>query len=92
MISLYGWQISYINSLPNDKILFWNKLNAFVEDKMNLNERLKLVSGRVENFVGKGENNGYQHFLLSPQFFPNLSLSMFLKGFFLRVVKSRIVW
>ena len=24
---------------------------------------------RVENIVGKGENTGYQHFLLFPQYF-----------------------
>ena len=28
---------------------------------------------RVENTVGKGENAGYQHFLLFPQCFPKLS-------------------
>ena len=27
------------------------------------------VINRVENFVGKGENAGYQHFLLFPQCF-----------------------
>ena len=36
---------------------------------------------RVENSLGKGENAGYQHFLLFTQFFS--------KAFFLRVVKSR---
>ena len=30
---------------------------------------------RVENFVGKGENAGYQHFLLFPQCFLNDSSS-----------------
>ena len=39
------------------------------------------VYDRVENIVGKGENAGYQHFLLFPQ--------CFQKVFFLRVVKSR---
>ena len=34
------------------------------------------VSDRVENIVGKGENAGYQHFLLFP--------IMFSKDFFLR--------
>ena len=33
------------------------------------------VSDRVENIVGKGENAGYQHFLLFPQcFFKRLLL------------------
>ena len=42
---------------------------------------LKFVWGRVENIVGKGENAGYQHFLLFPQ--------CFLKFSFPRDVKSR---
>ena len=41
-------------SLPNNKILDWSKLKAFAEDKMKL---------------GKGENAGYQHFLIFPQYF-----------------------
>ena len=39
------------------------------------------VFDRVENIVEKGENAGYQHFLLFPQ--------CFLKGSFDRVVKNR---
>ena len=27
---------------------------------------------RIENIVGKGENAGYKHFLLFPQFFQRL--------------------
>ena len=34
---------------------------------------------RVENIVGKGENAGYQHFLLFPQCFQKASLSGLLK-------------
>ena len=30
---------------------------------------MKFVLARVENFVGKGENAGYQHFLHFPQCF-----------------------
>ena len=33
---------------------------------LNVTEELKFVLGRVENIVGKGENAGYQHFLLFP--------------------------
>ena len=53
-----------INSLPNDKILDWSQLKAFADDKLNLAEKFEYVLGRVENIVGKGENAGYQHFLL----------------------------
>ena len=37
-------------------------------------EKLKFVLGRVENIVEKGENAGYQHFLLFPQCFQKASL------------------
>ena len=40
--------------------------------------------GRVESIVGKGENVGYQHFLLFPQCFQKVSFSGSLK--------VRIVW
>ena len=38
------------------------------DNKINLNENF--VLGRIENIVRKGENAGYQHFLLSPECFP----------------------
>ena len=55
-------------SLPN-KILDLSKLNVFADDKRNVKEKLKFGMGREENIVGKGENAGYQHFLLFPQCF-----------------------
>ena len=57
----------YFNSIPNDKILDQSKLKAFADDKINMTENLKFVLGRLENIVEKGENAGYQHFLLFPQ-------------------------
>ena len=59
-------------SLPNDKILDWSKLKAYADDKINVTEKLKFVLGSVENIVGKGENAGYQHFLIFPQCFQRL--------------------
>ena len=56
-----------LNPLPDDKILDWSKLKAFADDKINVAEKLDFVLGRIENIVGKGENAGYQHFLLFPQ-------------------------
>ena len=58
-----------LTSLPNDKILDWSKFKAFVDNKINLNHKLKLDTGRAESIVGKGKNVGYQHFLLFPQCF-----------------------
>ena len=54
----------HVNCLPNDIFLRWSKLKAFADDKINVTEKLKLVLGRVEKIVGKGEDAGYQHFLL----------------------------
>ena len=66
--------ISSFNSLTNDKILDSSKLKAFAGDKINVTEKLKFVLGRVENIVGKGENAGFQHFLLFPQSFKKTSI------------------
>ena len=50
-----------------------------------MSKELKLVLGREEeNIVGKGENAGYQHFLLSPQCFQKVP--------FTEVLKVGIVW
>ena len=68
-----------VNSLPNKKILDGSKLEAFAENKINLNKKSKLALGRVENIVGKGENADYQHFLLFPQRFQKASFSGSLK-------------
>ena len=57
-----------INSLPNNKILDVTKLKAFADNKINVAQVMISVFDRVENIVGKGENAGYQHFLLFPRF------------------------
>ena len=69
-----------LNSLPNNKILDWSKLEAFADTDLLVAQMMIYVFDRVENIVGKGENAGYQHFLL----FLQCSLKLFL-----RVVKSR---
>ena len=56
-----------------------SKLKAFADDNLNMNQKLKFAMGRVENIVGKGENAGYQHFLLFPQCFQKASSSGSLK-------------
>ena len=38
------------------------KLKAFADDKINVNQKLKFVLGRVENIVGKGENTAFSPF------------------------------
>ena len=69
---------TYINPLPNDEYLDWSKFKVFAVDKTNVTQKQKFFLGLVENIAEKGENPGYQHFLL-----------MFSKGFFFRIDKSR---
>ena len=54
-----------LNPLPNNKLFDSSKLKA--DNNMNVVQTLKLALGRVKNIVGKGENAGYQHFLLFQQ-------------------------
>ena len=63
-----------LHFLPNAKMLDWSKLRVFTDDKINVTEKLKMVLGRIENIVGKGENAGYQHFLLFPRCFQKVFL------------------
>ena len=70
----------WIVSLPNNKILHWSKLKAFADDKVNVTKELKFILGREENFVGKRENGGYQHFLLFPKCFQMASFTEVLKS------------
>ena len=68
-------------------------MKAFADDKFyiakmmtSVFDRVKKHCGkrtffdRVKNIVGKGENAGYQHFLLFPKCFKKLSLSGLLKN------------
>ena len=49
-----------------------------------MTEKLKFVLRMTENIVGKGENAGYQQFLLFPH--------CFQKASFARSLQLRIVW
>ena len=64
-----------INSILNDNILHWSNLKAFADNEINVTENLKFVLERIENIMARGENAGYQHFLLFPQCFQKLSFS-----------------
>ena len=63
------------NPLPNDKILLVTKFKALANDKSNFAKMM--IS--VFDSVGKGENAGYQHFLLFPQCFQKASSSEWLR-------------
>ena len=57
------------NSLPNDKTLAQSKFKVFADGNINVTLKLKFVLRWVENILRKGENAGYQHFLLFPKCF-----------------------
>ena len=78
-----------LNSLTNDKILDLSKFKAFADDNLDVNQKLKFAFGRVKKIVGKGENAGYQHFLLFPTMFGKLSFSGSLK---VMIVWLRVKW
>ena len=60
------------------------KLKAFADNMLNVAEIKISFYNRLENTVGKGENAGYQHFLLFQQ--------CFAKPSSLGSLKVRIVW
>ena len=45
------------------------KFKVFADDKLNVAQMMISVFDKVKNIVGKGENAGYQHFLLFQQYF-----------------------
>ena len=79
-VALCGGMQQFCDSSSLDR----SKLKAFADNKINVTETQKFVLGRVENSMGKGENAGYQHFLIFPLCFQKAPLS----GSF----KAVIVW
>ena len=72
--------VHYVNRpLPDCKVLASSKLKAFADDNVIMAEMVQSFFDKVENIVGKGENAGYQHFLLFLQCFQKSSFSGSLK-------------
>ena len=69
------------------KFLDSTKFKTFSDYKSNVAESISLLD-RVENIVGKGDNAGYQHCLLFPQYFQTASSSGLLK---VRVALRQII-
>ena len=57
-----------INSSPNHKTLHWSKFKALADDTINVAKMIKFAKKSLENFVGKREKAGYQHFPFSHVF------------------------
>ena len=81
---MFSKESKFLNSLPNDIILDVTKLKAFADEKLHVAKMTISLLDRVGNTVVKGENAGYQHFLLFPQCFP--------KPFSLWVISSWDLW
>ena len=54
------------NSLPNNKILDQSNFKALADDTLNVVQIITSDPNGIESIVGKGETDGYQHFLLFP--------------------------
>ena len=48
-----------------------SELKGCAEDILNVTQMMECDFNEVRNIVGKGENAGYQHFLLFPPCFQN---------------------
>ena len=76
-----------VNPIPSNKFSDWSKKKTFADNTINVTQKQKFFLELVENIVGKGENAGYQHFLLFPQCFQKVSFSESLK---VRTVWERV--
>ena len=87
--SPFWWWERFINPLPDDKILRLVQIESTCRRQSKCDwKNWKFVSWMVENIVGKGENAGYQHFLLFPRIF-SFFHNIFLKGVSVGVFKSQ---
>ena len=68
----------HFNSLPNEKILDVTKFKAFADDKSIVAKMMISFFYRIKK--EKGENAGYQHYLLFPPYFPKSSLGSLKVG------------
>ena len=58
-------------------------------NKIILTHIVRFVSNRKGNIVGKGENAGFQHFLLYPQCFQNAVFTNQTRGMLLKTVANK---
>ena len=61
---VFVWE--WVNSLTHNNISDVTKSKAFAGEKLNIAKMTNSLFDREENTAGKGENAGYQHFLLFP--------------------------
>ena len=61
--------MSFLNSLPNTRILYSSKFKEFADNNFKSDENGTKFAKRLENTVAKGEIAHYEQFLLFPQCF-----------------------
>ena len=76
--------MDFVKPFTKRQMLDWSKLKVLADNKINVTKKFKFGLERIENVVGKGENAGFQQFLLFPQCFQKPSHS--------RLLKVGIVW
>ena len=60
-------------TFPHNRIFASSKLKTFADNVFVLSQMVKFLFDWVGNTMGKGENAGYQHFLLLSQCFQKAS-------------------
>ena len=79
-----------IDYLPKDEN---QNIKILQTTKCSVTKKLTFGLGRVENILGKGENAGYQHFLLFPKCFQKaLSSGSLTSGLYGKELKKTKMW
>ena len=86
VVQLPGYQTTCPNVTLHQTTKFYTCPNwkAFADDNLNVIQKSKFALGPVKSIMGKGENAGYQHFLLFQQ--------CFQKASYIGSLKVRIEW
>ena len=66
---LFGKGLRKKSPLPNNIIYNWSKLKTYAVNKLCMAEIIWMLSLKVREHCGKGENVSYRHFLLFPHCF-----------------------
>ena len=68
-LALRSTDFSLLTRNHTPKVFALSELKAFTGEKFIVAQMVHFFLNREEKIVGKGENAGYQHFLLFSQFF-----------------------
>ena len=77
-ISSFGRELITLYNMAKFKIII--QTESICRRQFHSGLMMQLFFDKVQNFVGKRQNAGYQHFLLFPQCFQTASSSGALKG------------